>query len=190
MPRDLKRFYGDGHLHFITCSCHQRRPFLRTPEARDIFLKVFEEVRCRYCFSVNGYVVMPEHFHILITEPEFGTPSTVMQVLKQRTGRMLRPVGAERVWQSRFYDFNVWNSEKRIEKLKYIHRIPIARGLVQKPEEWTWSSFCDYAQIRSGIVRINTTQGWNQPSPTLCFAKDGHPSNSLCLPEALSCNFR
>jgi hypothetical protein len=45
------------------------------------------------------------------------------------------------VWQKRFYDFNVWTEQKQIEKLRYIHRNPVNRGLVEKPEQSEWSSF-------------------------------------------------
>ena len=47
-------------------------------------------MRERYAFSLIGYVVMPEHIHLLISEPAKGTPSSVMQVLKQRVSRRLR----------------------------------------------------------------------------------------------------
>ena len=61
----------------------------------------------------------------------------------------------EHVWQKRFYDFNVWNEEKRGEKLRYIHRNPVKRGLVAKPEQWPWSSFREYAYREKGPVRVN-----------------------------------
>lgn len=64
-------------------------------------------------------------------------------------------VGAEHVWQRRFYDFNVWTAGKRIEKLRYMHRNPVARGLVQEPEQWRWSSYRSYAFEEEGAVRIN-----------------------------------
>ena len=89
---------------------------------------------------------MPEHIHLLLTEPELGTPSTVMQVLKQRTARALLPKRKRRnprqrdlfavepqrraFWQARSYDFNVWTTKKRVEKLRYMHRNPVKRGLV------------------------------------------------------------
>src|SRR5438094_563086 len=76
--------YGSGYLHFITTSCYHRRPMLGTVRRRNLFLKIFEQVRVRYGFVVVGYVVMAEHIHLLISEPDHGTPSTVMQVLKQR----------------------------------------------------------------------------------------------------------
>lgn len=84
MHNKPQRFYGDGNLHFITCSCYQRRPLLDTPEHCDLFLTVLEQVRKRYWFVVVGYVVMPEHIHLLVSEPDEQetTPSTVMQALK------------------------------------------------------------------------------------------------------------
>jgi putative transposase len=91
MPSGLHRSYGAHHLHFITCSCYRRLPFLDTARARDRFLSILEQTRQRYRFVVVGYVVMPEHIHLLITEPEVGTPSTVMQVVKQRTAFALLP---------------------------------------------------------------------------------------------------
>ena len=81
MPKRLRRCYGGGYLHFITTSCYHCRPILGTEQRRGLFLEVLEQVRRRYGFVVVGYVVMPEHFHLLISEPEKGTPSTVMQVV-------------------------------------------------------------------------------------------------------------
>jgi len=94
MPRRLYRCYGLGYLHFITFSCYQRRRLLGTASRRDLFLKILEQVRRRYRIVVVGYVVMPEHVHLLISEPERGNPSTVMQVLKQRFAR--RVLGEQR----------------------------------------------------------------------------------------------
>ena len=109
---------------------------------------------------------MPEHFHLLITEPEVGDPSVVMKVLKQRFARRFnrtrqRTVAAQmalwdsvpdRVWQKRFYDFNVWSERKHIEKLRYIHRNPVKRGLVERPGQWKWSSFRAYLYGETGPV--------------------------------------
>ncbi|MBI2678382.1 MAG: transposase, partial [Candidatus Koribacter versatilis] len=91
MPDGLKRYYGGDDLHFITFSCYRRRPLLATPRRRDAFLRVLDQVRTRYKFVVVGYVVMPEHVHLLVSEPQVGDPSLVVQVLKQRVARRLRP---------------------------------------------------------------------------------------------------
>ena len=61
------------------------------------------------------------------------------------------------VWQARFYDFNVWSERKRIEKLRYMHRNPVKRGLVSSPEEWRWSSFRFYMFGEVGLVQVNET---------------------------------
>jgi putative transposase len=153
MPWGLTRYYGAGHLHFITCSCYHRLPLLGQAERRSLFLELLEETRQRYDFVVVGYVVMPEHFHVLIGEPEKGDPSTVMQVVKQRLARRVRE--PTHVWQERFYDFNVWTRRKRVEKLRYMHENPVKRGLVLEPGEWAWSSFRDYAYGEPGCVKLN-----------------------------------
>jgi len=90
MPSGLHRTYGAHRLHFITTSCYRRLPFLSAAGSRDIFLAILEQARERYRFVVVGYVVMPEHVHMLLTEPEIGTLSTVMQVLKQQSAGRAR----------------------------------------------------------------------------------------------------
>jgi putative transposase len=130
---------------------------------------------------------MPEHFHLLISEPEIGDPSTVMQVLKQRYAQhVLRTkrknavqealFDAEpiHVWQARFYDFNVWTKRKRIEKLRYMHRNSVKRGLVASPEQWRWSSFRSYMFGEPGMVGVNR-QDWElkiKSCPTQSFVRD------------------
>jgi putative transposase len=118
---------------------------------------------------VHGYVVMPEHVHMLITEPEEGNPSVVMKVVKQRFARKLKKrcqAGSsaqqrfwenarEAIWQKRFYDFSVWSEHKRIEKLRYMHRNPVKRGLVEQPDQWKWSSFRAYFFGERGPVGVN-----------------------------------
>jgi putative transposase len=166
MPKGLRRYYGTGDLHFITCSCYQRKPWLDTDERRDLFLGILEEVRKEHRLVVLGYVVMPEHFHLLVSEPQVGTPSTVMQVLKQRFARQVRgALQTDRqvlqdnteagIWQPRFYDFNVRTEGKRMEKLRYMHSNPVKRELVSAPEQWAWSSFRHYFCCEPGLVRVN-----------------------------------
>jgi len=72
MPRNLKRHYGRGDLHFITFSCYGRRALLGSARARNLFVKVLGEVRERYGFLLLGYVLMPEYAHLLMSEPRNG----------------------------------------------------------------------------------------------------------------------
>src|SRR5258708_12030819 len=69
MPRNLKRNYGRGDLHFVTFSCYRRLPLLRTIHARNLFVRALGAIRERYKFLLVGYVVMPDHVHLLISEP-------------------------------------------------------------------------------------------------------------------------
>jgi hypothetical protein len=82
-------------------------------------------VRVRYGFVVAGYVLMPEHVHLLAGEPRRSSLPVALQVLKQQTSRKLKQRGAVQFWQRRYYDFNVWSEEKRVEKLCYMHRNPV-----------------------------------------------------------------
>ncbi|HVB85260.1 MAG TPA: transposase [Candidatus Dormibacteraeota bacterium] len=74
MPKGLKRIYGQGHLHFITFSCYRRLPLLRSARARNVFVRSLDRVRKEYGFKLVGYVVMPEHAHLLISEPRAAPP--------------------------------------------------------------------------------------------------------------------
>ncbi|WP_312024239.1 transposase [Edaphobacter aggregans] len=76
---------------------------------------------------------MPEHVHLLVSEPPVAPLSKALQALKISVSRRLteRPF-----WQTRYYDFNVITHNKRVEKLKYMHRNPVTRGLVSRPEDW------------------------------------------------------
>src|SRR5271154_5230791 len=90
MPTGLKRYYGHGDLHFITFSCYRRLPLLGSVHARNTFADALSKIRERYKFLLAGYVVMPEHVHLLINETPQVTPSLILEVLKQRVSRDLR----------------------------------------------------------------------------------------------------
>ena len=141
MPLGLKRYQQEGDDHFITFSCYNRRPYLNTPTSKDIFLDSLERTRHHYQFEVLGYVVMPEHVHLLVSEPPDNPLSKALQALKISVSRRLseRPF-----WQTRYYDFNVITHNKQVEKLKYMHRNPVARSLVPHPKDWLWSSYRHY----------------------------------------------
>ncbi len=118
---------------------------------------------------------MPEHFHLLISEPERGNPGVVMQVKQRSVGRVLSEyrnslstaeaarsdkdgdalLERGHFWQKRFFDYVVRTDEKRIEKLRYIHRNPVKRRLVLDPADWRWSSFRHYALGEPGLVLVN-----------------------------------
>jgi putative transposase len=175
MPHSLKRYYGHGDFHFITFSCHRRLQLLGSARRRDLVVRALEKVRVKYKLVVIGYVVMSEHVHLLVSEPMIQDLSVAIKALKQSVSRQVwgssRPLDLRqtelfapaassekrprRFWQPRFYDFNVRTEKKRIEKLRYIHRNPVTRGLAERPQDWRWSSARFYLRDEQGPVAIN-----------------------------------
>jgi putative transposase len=160
MAERLVRYQQTGDMHFLTFSCYHRLPYLASPEARDLFESALERIRQKYKFVVAGYVVMPEHVHLLVNEPAQSTLDRAIKAIKLSVTlrRSERPF-----WQARYYDFNVFTERKRVEKLRYMHRNPVVRGLVEKPEEWAWSSFRHYATGVERTVEIESFwTGWRR----------------------------
>ncbi|MFC5865144.1 transposase [Acidicapsa dinghuensis] len=153
MANKLTRYQQTGDFHFITFSCYRRKAYLDTTAVRNLFEQSLERMRNRYDFFVFGYVVMPEHVHLLVSEPKRTLLSTAIQALKLSVAvqRQEKPF-----WQARYYDFNVYTNAKHVEKLKYMHRNPVARGLVQQPEDWRWSSYRHYRTGDRGPVEIES----------------------------------
>jgi putative transposase len=151
----LKRFHETKDSHFITFSCGNRRAWLNSPDARSTFEHELERCRKWYGLFVYGYVVMPEHVHLLLSEPERAPLSSAIQMLKQNVANHLQG-DRIRFWLPRYYDFNVHTHKKHIEKLRYIHRNPVKRGLVSAPELWPWSSFRHYLTGKEGTVEIES----------------------------------
>jgi REP-associated tyrosine transposase len=122
---------------------------------------------------LGGYVLMPEHVPLLVSEPQKGSPSKVVQVLKQRVSRAMRgkkrrgspaqlslrfpnEVGSlRRLWQRRFYDFNVWSGKKLKEKREYLHANPVQRKRVQHPRAWPWSSWSFYEKGKGTLLEMD-----------------------------------
>jgi putative transposase len=160
MTERLVRFQQCGDMHFLTFSCYRRLPYLASPEAKNLFEDALERIREKYSFVVAGYVVMPEHVHLLVNEPGRSTLDQAIKAIKLSVTlrRRERPF-----WQVRYCDFNVFTEEKHVEKLRYMHRNPVVRGLVEKPEDWPWSSFRHYAIGIEGTVEIESEwTGWRR----------------------------
>ena len=157
MAWGLKRYHESRQLHFLTFSRYDRAPLLGAPHTRDTFLQRLERVRGWYGFVVVGYVVMPEHVQLIVSEPERRPLALALQMIKQMvSSKLLEPAVNTPFWSPRYYDFNVWSESKRIEKLGYLHRNPVKRGLVTKPEDWEWSSFRYYLTGEEGLVEVES----------------------------------
>src|ERR1700722_15451350 len=181
MPWGLTRFQQSGQSHFVTFCCYHRRRLLTTDESCRIFESALERVRRCFRLQVYGYAVMPEHVHLLLSEPQRDTSSdgtaplkpkgglngpplcepqqhTLADALKSlKQGVSRRLIGdAEHFWQKRYYDFNIRDYGQFVEKLRYIHRNPVKAGLCERAENWDWSSFRHYATGCEGRVVIES----------------------------------
>src|ERR1017187_3363994 len=175
VPRGLFRFDHSRTAHFITFTCYHRFPHLAEPAVRDLFVKALERTRTLYGVRVYGFVVMPEHVHLLISEPDRATIANVIQSLKISSSKRGKHTnGAHNLQgpfgQKRYYDRNEGNHKEFIEKLKYIPRNPVKRGLAASPEDWKWSSFRHYANGDDCGVEIESWRN-RKYSPSPDFAK-------------------
>jgi putative transposase len=172
MARGLVRYQASGHFHFVTFSCFERKPYLRTGFGRDLFERSLETMRVRYGFYVAGYVVMPEHVHLLVSEPKEALLGKALQALKLSVSvqSVQRPF-----WLARYHDFNVYSEGKRSEKILYMHKNPVTRGLVEDSADWRWSSYRHYLTGERGVVEIEseiTAARRERPSRELGFVEE------------------
>lgn len=160
MPRGLQRFQQSRQSHFLTFSCYHRRANFSSPDTYDLLVLCLENMRRRFALCIYGYVVMPEHVHLLVSEPEQATLAEAMHFLKLSFAKRLRSgrgaLESGSFWQKRYYDRNVRDAEEFTVKLRYLHRNPVKRGLVAEPGDWKWSSFRHYALREIGIVEIES----------------------------------
>ena len=158
----------------MTFTCYHRRRGFDTPAVYDLFVQVLEQMRRRFAMSIYGYVAMPDHVHLLVSEPERGVLADAIHYLKlsfaKRLVAQVSQVAQVRApllganlgipsgvfWQKRYYDRNVRDEREFVEKLRYIHRNPVKAGLCNLPEDWRWSSFRHYALREKGVVEIES----------------------------------
>jgi putative transposase len=175
------RVFDPGRLQFITSSTYRRVPVFASQRFCRAFAEVLDALRSEFGFRLLGWVLMPDHFHLLIQpRPAESTPRIVQQ-LKQRTayrvlqglrenagqawcrqmlGRFRLPETVHdqaqfRVWQRRYYAMNIFTDKKRLEKLNYMHGNPVKCGLVASPDQWPWSSFRFYYLNDSSVLSMD-----------------------------------
>ena len=156
MPR-LRHFDHLNTARFITFSCYHRQKLLTKNAAIDIFLTSLEAIRSKYSIKLYGYVIMPEHVHLVLHPPDSVKLGPVIGELKSKSasqiifGKLLKLPEICRVvknnkerwifWQPRCYDHNCRTQETVIEKINYCHKNAVVRGLVADPEHYRWSSY-------------------------------------------------
>ncbi|HLO41937.1 MAG TPA: transposase [Phycisphaerales bacterium] len=176
MYKPKRRRYEDAHhARFLTFSCYQRLAFFSNPAIADVFVSKLDATRVDHGFRLFGWVVMPEHVHLLIWPRIPESPvRVVLQSLKQAVAQTVlgrwkeldAPVLTRvhdayglHFWQrGGGYDRNIVGGREFYEKLRYIHQNPVQRGLVVRAREYRWSSARWYAGEREGTIGIDEMQ--------------------------------
>lgn len=158
MPRGLRRFQQSEQTHFVTFSCYRRQPNFASPQIYDLFLICLEQMRQRFGMRIYGYVVMPEHVHVLLNEPHSEILADAIHYLKLSFAKRANGISGKSgaFWQKRYYDRNVRDEREFKIKLRYVHRNPVKRGLVKEAADWKWSSYRHYALREIQAVEIES----------------------------------
>ncbi|MBW4027763.1 MAG: hypothetical protein HIU93_10205 [Acidobacteria bacterium] len=159
MAKKHEHIYGKGHLHLITCTSFERQPRLGLEKHRDVFARLLEEVRVKFRFGIVGYVVMPDHFRLLMREPEIDTAANSVEMIEQRYRRRYNNSArsVEQVWEKRHSDEHVFGVEMIAARLASMHQEPVRAGLVETATDWKWSSARFYAGLPEGVITVEAT---------------------------------
>lgn len=149
-----RRVYDEEkHVHFVTFSCYKRRKLLNPDPSKRIVIGTLGSRLARQNGICIGFVVMPDHVHVLLWFPENQQLSLFMNKWKDQTSSTIKNLyrdqfpnywtmldGEETVWQPKYYGFNIYSEKKIEEKLDYMHLNPVRAGLVERAVDWPWSS--------------------------------------------------
>jgi REP element-mobilizing transposase RayT len=156
---------SNGPANASTFSCYRRRALFTAAQSKQVFEAGLERVRRAFGLCVYGYVVMPDHVHLLLSEPQHGTLADALKSLKQGVSHRLI-AEAEHFWQKRYYDFNIRNHAQFVEKLRYIHRNP---GSPASPVLACWGG----SRRSAGFVNVRKTGNGAAFCSTPPAVKDG-----------------
>jgi putative transposase len=171
----MNRFRPNGQVCLVMrpyhrTSTYRRVPVFLNPAYCQLFVDALRAARAKIEFLLIGWVLMPDHFHVLVQPGLNQSTSNIVKEVKQRSAFAIleaardQPGGASswallrslrlpatvhsrahyRLWQRRFVPFNVYTEKKRLQKVDYMHANPVMRRLVSSPAEWPWSSWRFY----------------------------------------------
>jgi len=170
MAKNWKNYYLDNAVHHVTGTVHQWQPILLYPEIVESVYEEFNRKASDFSISLMAYVLMPEHFHLLIRSAAGAQIKSFLQSARRSISGKAKIViesnhyKLRRYCQNRgvdiqsFYEltagksqFRFWKEKPRVvailnaqdigRKIDYIHNNPVRRGLVEYPNQWPHSSF-------------------------------------------------
>ena len=163
MPR-LRHFDHEDTARFVTFNCYRNLKALDSYDAKQILVKRINEIRSKHDFKLLGYVIMPNHVHLVIHPPNGMPLGRVVGQIKSLTARdwfsrsNIEPNHRRVFWQKRCYDHNCRTNKAVREKIEYCHNNPVTAGLAKEPGEWTWSSYNWYLGVRDVPIAIDSVE--------------------------------
>ncbi len=137
-----------GGTYFFTVVTKERTKFFLNQENAEILFKAIKRVQKRKTFELLAYCILPDHWHLLLSLPEDdNTFSQKIREIKRLTTYALRKSSGIPdliIWQDRFWEHTIRDEKDLTNCFNYIHYNPVHHELVELPEQWKWSSYCDY----------------------------------------------
>ena len=154
--RRLPRLDLPGHTYYLTCCLDRRRPLFRQHQLAEFLISLYAAARGEGKIALHGYVVMPDHYHVLLTLKGETSLSSLVRAVHSLFARYCRATTRfqGRIWQRRFYDRVVRSESDWREKLTYLHGNPVRAGLVDNPADHLSSSF-RFWQTGAGPIRCD-----------------------------------
>jgi putative transposase len=171
---DLKHYDHDGNARFVTFCTHARLPILTNNRFRYAVVDAIRQVRKDSELRLNGYVIMPEHVHLVLIPPnnvKLGpvigeikrvSAKKILEQLRASNSNLLKKLQVKRdrqgpiaLWQRRCYDHNCRTEAEMWKAVRYCDDNPVSRGLASKPEHWVWSSYGWYHDIPGVVLEMD-----------------------------------
>ena len=144
----LRHYDQSGTARFVTFSTYRRLRALDGDQLKLIVIDELKSLRVKYGIKIHGFVLMPDHVHLVLHPPGGHELGRLIGQLKSLSARRyfaeqnsLPDAETRILWQRRSYDHNCRDTESVIEKINYCHNNPVKKGLVAEPGEWRWSSY-------------------------------------------------
>ena len=133
--------------YFLTSSTYCKRSLFQTDRMAGLLVEVLQHYRARQKYLLHEFVIMPDHFHLLLTPTE--SLERAMQLIKGgfsfRAKKELEFCGE--IWEHSFHDRRVRDMAEYARLREYIYLNPVRRGLVELPQEYLYSSAASLAGV-------------------------------------------
>ena len=178
----VTHFQPAGHIYYVTTNVYNCLPIFTRPSFIIPLIDSLNYYRYQHSCKLLGYVIMPDHIHLLLFPIGDSALDAFMRDYKRFTaGRIVRQAqvegieawvnafkaagdetnrGEHKVWQDSYWDKNIFSEGFLRQRLNYLHRNPVRANLVEKPEDYPYSSYRNYVFNDQTLIEID--MGWTQ----------------------------